>query len=158
LYWFGERIGHADVAVACVPQATGEAHRPALFTMRVYPALTLGSMARGERAAVPGERAYAPRRRAEWLSRWESATALVAREQCGAAGEFAFCGLEAPAVARSGSDDAVRRAPPAKARLSTRRLRPRARALPLDCFAEPVIGRAFARRSWLPQDDFGYRA
>ena len=36
-YWFGERIGHADVAVACVLRFTGEAH-PALFDAR-YPAL-----------------------------------------------------------------------------------------------------------------------
>ena len=36
-YWFGERIGHADIAVACVLRFTGEAH-PALFGAR-YPAL-----------------------------------------------------------------------------------------------------------------------
>ncbi|MBR0691871.1 glutathione S-transferase family protein [Bradyrhizobium lablabi] len=36
-YWFGERIGHADIAVACVLRFTGEAH-PALFDDR-YPAL-----------------------------------------------------------------------------------------------------------------------
>ena len=36
-YWFGERIGHADIAVACVLRFTGEAH-PALFDAR-YPAL-----------------------------------------------------------------------------------------------------------------------
>lgn len=36
-YWFGERIGHADVAVACVLRFVGEAH-PALFGDR-YPAL-----------------------------------------------------------------------------------------------------------------------
>ena len=27
-YWFGERIGHADIAVACVLRITGEAHPP----------------------------------------------------------------------------------------------------------------------------------
>ena len=36
-YWFGESIGHADIAVACVLRFTGEAH-PALFDAR-YPAL-----------------------------------------------------------------------------------------------------------------------
>ena len=36
-YWFGQRIGHADIAVACVLRFTGEAH-PALFDAR-YPAL-----------------------------------------------------------------------------------------------------------------------
>src|SRR6267142_607853 len=36
-YWFGENIGHADIAVACVLRFTGEAH-PALFDAR-YPAL-----------------------------------------------------------------------------------------------------------------------
>jgi glutathione S-transferase len=36
-YWFGERIGHADIAVACVLRFTGEAH-PALFGDN-YPAL-----------------------------------------------------------------------------------------------------------------------
>jgi glutathione S-transferase len=38
-YWFGERIGHADIAVACVLRFTGEAH-PALFGAARYPALT----------------------------------------------------------------------------------------------------------------------
>jgi glutathione S-transferase len=38
-YWFGERIGHADIAVACVLRFTGEAHR-ALFDQTRYPALT----------------------------------------------------------------------------------------------------------------------
>jgi glutathione S-transferase len=37
-YWFGDRIGHADIAVACVLRFTGEAH-PALLDAR-YPALT----------------------------------------------------------------------------------------------------------------------
>ncbi|KJC60538.1 glutathione S-transferase [Bradyrhizobium sp. LTSPM299] len=36
-YWLGDRIGHADIAVACVLRFTGEAH-PALFDDR-YPAL-----------------------------------------------------------------------------------------------------------------------
>jgi glutathione S-transferase len=36
-YWFGEKIGHADIVVACVLRFTGEAH-PALFDAR-YPAL-----------------------------------------------------------------------------------------------------------------------
>jgi glutathione S-transferase len=36
-YWFGERIGHADIVVACVLRFVGEAH-PALFDTR-YPAL-----------------------------------------------------------------------------------------------------------------------
>jgi glutathione S-transferase len=36
-YWFGERIGHADIAVACVLRFASEAH-PALFDAR-YPAL-----------------------------------------------------------------------------------------------------------------------
>jgi glutathione S-transferase len=38
-YWFGERIGHADIAVACVLRFTGEAH-PALLDAVRYPALT----------------------------------------------------------------------------------------------------------------------
>ena len=36
-YWFGERIGHADIAVACALRFVSEAH-PALFGTR-YPAL-----------------------------------------------------------------------------------------------------------------------
>lgn len=36
-YWFGDRIGHADIAVACALRFTGEAH-PHLFDAR-YPAL-----------------------------------------------------------------------------------------------------------------------
>jgi glutathione S-transferase len=36
-YWFGERIGHADIMVACALRFTGEGH-PALFDAR-YPAL-----------------------------------------------------------------------------------------------------------------------
>jgi glutathione S-transferase len=37
LYWFGDRIGHADIMVACALRFTGEAH-PHLFDAR-YPAL-----------------------------------------------------------------------------------------------------------------------
>jgi glutathione S-transferase len=37
-YWLGERIGHADVAVACVVRFTREAH-PHLFDAARYPAL-----------------------------------------------------------------------------------------------------------------------
>ncbi|QWG15926.1 glutathione S-transferase family protein [Bradyrhizobium sediminis] len=38
-FWFGERIGHADIMVACALRFTGEAH-PALFPAARYPALT----------------------------------------------------------------------------------------------------------------------
>jgi glutathione S-transferase len=38
-YWFGERIGHADIAVACTLRFTGEAH-PHLFTAARHPALS----------------------------------------------------------------------------------------------------------------------
>jgi glutathione S-transferase len=37
-YWFGEKIGHADIALACVLRFTGEAH-PRLFDAANYPAL-----------------------------------------------------------------------------------------------------------------------
>ena len=37
-YWFGERIGHADIAVACVLRFTAEAH-PQLFNSARHPAL-----------------------------------------------------------------------------------------------------------------------
>ena len=37
-YWFGNGIGHADIAVACVLRFTGEAH-PGLFDRLRYPAL-----------------------------------------------------------------------------------------------------------------------
>jgi glutathione S-transferase len=37
-FWFGERIGHADIMVACALRFTGEAH-PALFRAARYPAL-----------------------------------------------------------------------------------------------------------------------
>ena len=36
-YWFGDRIGHADITVACALRFTGEAH-PRCSTAR-YPAL-----------------------------------------------------------------------------------------------------------------------
>ena len=38
LYWLGDRIGHADIAVACVVRFTREAH-PDLFDATRYPAL-----------------------------------------------------------------------------------------------------------------------
>ncbi len=38
-FWFGERIGHADIMVACALRFTGEAH-PTLFTPARHPALT----------------------------------------------------------------------------------------------------------------------
>src|ERR1700682_1492511 len=38
-FWFGERIGHVDIAVACVLRFTGEAPRALLDEAR-YPALT----------------------------------------------------------------------------------------------------------------------
>ena len=38
LWWFGERIGHADIAVGCALRFTAEAH-PALFDAARYPAL-----------------------------------------------------------------------------------------------------------------------
>jgi glutathione S-transferase len=37
-YWFGERIGHADIAVGCVLRFTGEAH-PQLLDAARHPAL-----------------------------------------------------------------------------------------------------------------------
>jgi glutathione S-transferase len=37
-YWLGDRIGHADIAVACVVRFTREAH-PQLFDRARYPAL-----------------------------------------------------------------------------------------------------------------------
>jgi glutathione S-transferase len=37
-YWYGEHIGHADIAVACVLRFTSEAH-PHLFDETRYPAL-----------------------------------------------------------------------------------------------------------------------
>ena len=37
-FWFGTRIGHADIMVACALRFTGEAH-PALFGEPRYPAL-----------------------------------------------------------------------------------------------------------------------
>lgn len=41
-YWLGDRIGHADVAVACVVRFTREAH-PQLFDAARYPALAAHS-------------------------------------------------------------------------------------------------------------------
>jgi glutathione S-transferase len=38
-YWFGTRIGHADVAVACVLRFTAEAH-PQLFSAARHPSLS----------------------------------------------------------------------------------------------------------------------
>ena len=38
-FWFGDRIGHADIMVACALRFTGEAH-PALFTAARHPALS----------------------------------------------------------------------------------------------------------------------
>jgi glutathione S-transferase len=43
-YWFGERLGHADIAVACMLRFIAEAH-PGLAAARDYPALA----AHGER-------------------------------------------------------------------------------------------------------------
>ena len=37
-YWYGDHIGHADIAVACVLRFTGEAH-PHLIDAQRYPAL-----------------------------------------------------------------------------------------------------------------------
>jgi glutathione S-transferase len=37
-YWFGDKIGHADIAVACVLRFTNEAH-PQLFDAARYPVL-----------------------------------------------------------------------------------------------------------------------
>lgn len=37
-YWFGDRIGHADIAVACVLRFVAEAH-PGLVSMAEFPAL-----------------------------------------------------------------------------------------------------------------------
>ena len=49
-YWYGERIGHADIAVACALRFAGEGH-PALFDAR-YPALTGAFRALRSAAAV----------------------------------------------------------------------------------------------------------
>jgi glutathione S-transferase len=38
-FWFGDRIGHADIMVACALRFTGEAH-PALLSAARHPALT----------------------------------------------------------------------------------------------------------------------
>jgi glutathione S-transferase len=37
-YWFGENLGHADIAVACALRHCNEAH-PGLISMTAYPAL-----------------------------------------------------------------------------------------------------------------------
>lgn len=37
-WWFGERIGHADIALACALRFASEAH-PDLVVLREYPAL-----------------------------------------------------------------------------------------------------------------------
>jgi glutathione S-transferase len=37
-YWFGDRIGHADIAVACALRHTGDSH-PGLISDEAYPAL-----------------------------------------------------------------------------------------------------------------------
>ena len=63
-WWFGERIGHADVAVACALRFTGEGH-PALFDAR-YPALKAHAAGLRGAAAVSGDRAAAGA--AEWLA------------------------------------------------------------------------------------------
>ena len=39
VYWFGDRIGHADIAVTCMLRFLGEVH-PGLMPMRDYPALS----------------------------------------------------------------------------------------------------------------------
>ena len=49
-YWFGARMGHADIAVACVLRFTREAH-PQLFDAARYPALSAHA-ARCERLPV----------------------------------------------------------------------------------------------------------
>jgi glutathione S-transferase len=49
-YWYGDGIGHADVAVACVLRFTGEAH-PHLLDAKRYPAL-VGHAARCEALPV----------------------------------------------------------------------------------------------------------
>src|SRR3569623_1404248 len=41
-YWLGDRIGHADIALACVVRFTREAH-PQLFDAARYPALSAHS-------------------------------------------------------------------------------------------------------------------
>ncbi|QCI65697.1 glutathione S-transferase family protein [Phreatobacter stygius] len=48
-FWFGDTIGHADIAVACVLRGTGEAH-PGLFDDQRWPALA-GHAARCEALA-----------------------------------------------------------------------------------------------------------
>ena len=57
-YWFGERIGHADIAVACVLRFTGEAH-PALFAGGALSGTDGACRALRGAAGVPGNRAAA---------------------------------------------------------------------------------------------------
>ena len=64
-YWFGERIGHADIAVACVLRFAGEAH-PALFPAARYPALSAHE--RGLRSAAGVSRNRATAAAAEGVS------------------------------------------------------------------------------------------
>jgi glutathione S-transferase len=49
-WWFGARIGHADIAVACALRFLGEAH-PGMVSMKDYPALAAHA-ARCEAMAV----------------------------------------------------------------------------------------------------------
>jgi glutathione S-transferase len=49
-YWFGERIGHADIAVAVALRFIGDAH-PGIVAMADYPALA-GHSARHEAMPV----------------------------------------------------------------------------------------------------------
>jgi glutathione S-transferase len=42
-YWFGDSIGHADIAVTCALRHVGEAH-PGLIDARSYPALAFHSV------------------------------------------------------------------------------------------------------------------
>ena len=57
-YWFGERIGHSDIAVACVLRFTGEAH-PALLSGGALSGADRARRALRGAAAVPGNRAAA---------------------------------------------------------------------------------------------------
>jgi glutathione S-transferase len=56
-FWFGECVGHADIAVACTLRFAGEAH-PGLFGEAHYPALAAHGAVRSA-AAVSGDRAEA---------------------------------------------------------------------------------------------------
>ena len=57
-YWFGERIGHADIMVACALRFTGEAH-PALFDGRALSGADGARRAMRGAAAISGDRAEA---------------------------------------------------------------------------------------------------